>query len=136
VQHAGLAALRAWDSGQRNAKLVRANRDEALPKLVDAGLLRALPEGGWYALLDVRATGLDGAGFADRLLLEHGVSVAPAAGFALRPEQDPAGRVLALSSAEQARHLLRIAFCGDPAELRSGVERIVAFVASRTTESP
>jgi aspartate aminotransferase len=132
VQYAGLAALRQWDAGRDNAELVRGNRDGALPDLVDAGLLRKLPEGGWYAVLDVSDTGLDADAFADQLLTECGVAVAPATGFALRPELDPAGRVLSAPSAPWSRHLVRIAICGDPELTRTGVKLLVEFAAART----
>ncbi|BFU45487.1 pyridoxal phosphate-dependent aminotransferase [Krasilnikovia sp. MM14-A1004] len=132
IQHAGLAALQRWDAGQDNAELVRRNRDGVLPLLVGSGLLGALPHGGWYAVLDVSRTGLDAEAFAGELLSDHGVAVAPATGFALQPRLDDAGRVLEAPAAPWSRHLVRIAFCGDPVALRAGVERLVAFAAARS----
>ncbi|PID54049.1 MAG: hypothetical protein CSB46_04675 [Micrococcales bacterium] len=129
VQRAGLAALGAWQHGERHAALVRQNRDTVMPDQQEAGLLRGLPEGGWYALLDVSSTGLDGQEFSDRLLAEHSVSLAPAAGFALKPALDTAGRVTAAPAAAGSRSLIRLAFCGDPGRLATGVERLLKFAA-------
>jgi arginine:pyruvate transaminase len=38
-------------------------------------------EGAMYAMLDIRATGLSGEGFAERLLEETGVAVMPGESF-------------------------------------------------------
>lgn len=46
-----------------------------------AGLQVNSPQAGMFALLDVRATGLDGVTFCDRLLDEHGVAAMPGESF-------------------------------------------------------
>ena len=46
-----------------------------------AGLAVHRPDAGMFALVDVRATGLDGQGFADRLLDDTGVAVMPGESF-------------------------------------------------------
>ncbi len=132
VQYAGLAALRVRDSSRVNRDLVRRNRDSVLPALRAIGLLRNLPEGGWYAILDISRTGLHAVAFADQLLKQEAVSVAPATGFALRPELDLAGRVLSAPPSEWSRHLVRIAFCGDPVLLEAGVGRLIDFTNACT----
>ena len=134
AQYAGIAALGAREAMSANAKLVEYNRNELLPPLREAGLLPELPEGGWYAILDVSQTGLDAQTFVLALLNTHEVAVVPAAGFALRPEIADDGRVLSLSSPDWARHLVRIAFCGDPSRLASGVDRIVSFARTCASE--
>ncbi|GGW20697.1 aminotransferase [Streptomyces capoamus] len=128
VQYAGLTALKAQDAARANARMVRANRDRALPALREAGLLAELPQGGWYAVLDIASTGVDAETFAAGLLDTHEVGVAPAAGFALRPVLADDGRVLSADPAPEARTLVRLAFCGDPAELDTGVARLLAHV--------
>ncbi|MFJ3232893.1 pyridoxal phosphate-dependent aminotransferase [Streptomyces sp. NPDC086787] len=131
VQYAGLAALQAHEDVARNRAMIRAARDETLPMLVDVGLLDRLPAGGWYALLDVRRTGLEASRFADELLAATDVAVAPAKGFALLPVVDDAGRVVEVRSNPISRHLVRVAFCGDPDLLREGVRAMVDFVSAR-----
>ncbi|MBL1097899.1 pyridoxal phosphate-dependent aminotransferase [Streptomyces coffeae] len=131
VQYAGLAALDAHAAVRRHREMVRAARDEALPMLVTAGLLDALPAGGWYALLDVGRTGMDANTFAEGLLAATDVAVAPATGFALRPVVDNTGRVTEVGSLPMARHLVRVAICGDRELLCAGVRALVDFASQR-----
>ncbi|MEU6217651.1 pyridoxal phosphate-dependent aminotransferase [Streptomyces sp. NPDC047022] len=128
VQYAGLIALKTQDAVRANARMVRANRDRALPALREAGLLAELPQGGWYAVIDVGSTGVDAETFAAGLLETHDVGVAPAAGFALRPVLSDDGRVLSADPSAEARTLVRLAFCGDPDELDTGVTRLLTHV--------
>lgn len=129
VQHAGIAALKSRaDAAATNRKAVQRNRDVALPALVQAGLLRELPAGGWYAMLDVAKTGLDAETFALRLLESKGVAVVPGNGFAMRPTLDDQGRIVSHDYAPWARSLIRIAFCVDPAQLETGVRLLLDFV--------
>ncbi|MFI6044566.1 pyridoxal phosphate-dependent aminotransferase [Nocardia sp. NPDC051321] len=129
VQHAGIAALHGRaDAAATNRKLVQRSRDVALSPLIEAGLLSELPAGGWYAMLDVSRTGLDAETFAMRLLARTGVAVVAGNGFAMRPDLDDRGRLRSFGYAPWARHLIRIAFCVDPAQLELGVQRLVEFV--------
>ncbi|HZF89877.1 pyridoxal phosphate-dependent aminotransferase [Streptomyces sp.] len=129
VQYAGIAALNSrFDASATNLKLVQRNRDVALPPLVRAGLLRELPAGGWYAMVDVTRSGLDAETFATRLLDRKGIAVVPGNGFAMRPELDDQGRVRSHDYAPWARHLVRIAFCVDPVTLETGVRGLIEFV--------
>ncbi|MFD5715395.1 hypothetical protein OQI_27740 [Streptomyces pharetrae CZA14] len=135
VQYAGIAALNSRsDSTAANRKLVQRNRDVALPPLIRAGLLRELPAGGWYAMLDVARTGLDAETFATRLLERKGVAVVPGEGFAMRPDVDERGRVRSHDYAPWARHLVRIAFCVDPVALETGVRGLLEFVDECVTD--
>ncbi|MYR42876.1 pyridoxal phosphate-dependent aminotransferase [Streptomyces sp. SID5910] len=136
VQHAGIAALNGRaDSTAANRKLVQRNRDVALPPLIKAGLLRELPAGGWYAMLDVTRSGLDAESFAMRLLERKGVAVVAGNGFAMRPDVDDRGRIRSHDYAPWARHLVRIAFCVDPVALETGVRRIIEFVEECAAEA-
>ncbi|MDT3728350.1 pyridoxal phosphate-dependent aminotransferase [Streptomyces sp. DSM 41972] len=129
VQYAGIAALNSRaESTAVNRKKVQHSRDVILSPLVEAGLLRELPAGGWYAMLDVARTGLDAETFAPRLLETKGVAVVPGEGFAMRPDADDRGRVHSHDYAPWARNLVRIAFCVDPAALETGVTRLLEFV--------
>ncbi|MFE7806545.1 pyridoxal phosphate-dependent aminotransferase [Streptomyces sp. NPDC057430] len=129
VQYAGIAALNSRaESTAVNRKKVQHNRDVILSPLVEAGLLRELPAGGWYAMLDVARTGLDAETFATRLLESKGVAVVPGEGFAMRPDADDRGRVRSHDYAPWARHLVRVAFCVDPTSLETGVTRLLEFV--------
>ncbi|WP_197321916.1 pyridoxal phosphate-dependent aminotransferase [Saccharomonospora sp. NB11] len=129
AQYAGIAALASRaQSTAANRKLVQHNRDVALPPLIDAGLLRELPAGGWYAMLDVGRTGLDSETFATKLLEAKGVAVVPGNGFAMRPHVDDHGRVTSHDYAPWAQHLVRIAFCVDPTWLENGIGRLLEFV--------
>ncbi|MEW2139634.1 pyridoxal phosphate-dependent aminotransferase [Streptomyces sp. NPDC005409] len=129
VQYAGIAALDSRvEAAEVNRKLVQHNRDVVLEPLVQAGLLRELPAGGWYAMLDVSRTGLDAETFATRLLESKGVAVVPGNGFAMRPDVDDQGRIRSHDYAPWAQHLVRIAFCVDPGSLETGVRLLLEFV--------
>ncbi|MFJ2768452.1 pyridoxal phosphate-dependent aminotransferase [Streptomyces sp. NPDC087300] len=130
VQYAGIAALALPGVTDTHREMVRRNRDTLLAPLVDAGLLRELPAGGWYAMLDVSRTGLDAAAFSMKLLEAQDVAVVAGAGFAMQPRLDAAGRIESAGFAPWSRHLVRIAFCVDPRTLRTGVSRILEFVRS------
>jgi len=56
-------------------------RDMALKILKRHGLFRYTPKGAFYLLIDISATGMDSNTFADRLLEEQRVAVAPGATF-------------------------------------------------------
>lgn len=128
IQHAGIAALAARDALSANHRYVLGNRDIALPALVDAGLLRALPGGGWYVMADVSSTGLTGEEFADELLRRYDVAVVPGSGFSARPEFGLDGSLQPLRPGGAAAGLVRIAFCVDREQLVSGVQRILELV--------
>lgn len=110
VQHAALAALDDEDMPKRAHAHVRAVRDAALGEAVREGFLERLPPAGWYAMVDVSSTGLTSAAFADRLLAEHAVAVAPGGTF-VAPEAPDPGRV-------------RVAFCGDLDATVEGMRRL------------
>ena len=65
----------------------RRRRDIALTILKRHGLFRYTPRGAFYVLIDISATGMDSNTFADRLLEEQRVAVAPGATFGPLAEQ-------------------------------------------------
>lgn len=132
VQWAGLAALDAMSELPGNRERVRSARD-ALAPLGDLGLMPGVPAGGWFALVDVGPLGVTADEFASALLERDAVSVAPARGFALRPIQHPNGTVARVDADPATEHLLRVAFCGDPSEVRGAAGKIAAFAATLAT---
>ncbi|WP_019900982.1 pyridoxal phosphate-dependent aminotransferase [Salinispora arenicola] len=128
VQYGALAALKSDTAVEANREHLRRAAGLLAP-LTEAGLLAYLPEGGWYALLEVPAVGLDATAYAQALLEAQGVALAPADGFAIRPEFDEYGRILGVPTDLAASRFLRVALCGDHTALRRGVERIVEFAA-------
>jgi len=83
IQDAAVFALqqgRAFE--EQIAAPFRRRRDIALRLLEGQNLLRPVdPNGAMYIMLDVRATGLDGEGFANRLLDEAAIAVMPGKSF-------------------------------------------------------
>ena len=83
IQDAALHALR--DGGGTEAAIAaryRRRRDLGLAALDRARGVRAHPaSGGMYLMLDIRATGLSGAAFAEALLEAEGIAVMPGESF-------------------------------------------------------
>ena len=71
------------------------------------------PAGGMFLLVDVSATGLDGHGFAERLLESVGVSVVPGFGFG-----------------ESMKNFVRIGYLSDIGVLEEAIKRIARFMGS------
>jgi len=113
---AALSGPQEWQREQVDA--YQAGRDAFLAALAQAPALRAnRPEGGYYLLLDIAATGLGAHAFAEELLKETAVAVTPMAGWGA----DDFGKTL-----------VRVIFTNEPPErLREAGERIVAFARSR-----
>lgn len=114
----------------------RRRRDLALGILRPAGLADYAPEGAFYVMADGSSTGMTGDAFAEELLREERVAVAPGAGFALQPQFDPDGAPRAEPAPSgmpdyptnpKALRRVRIAFCVSDAELREGLTRMVRF---------
>ena len=136
IQWGALNALGEQASVERMRETYRRRRDLALSVLKPAGLADYTPEGAFYILADVSRTGLDGDAFAQRLLREERVAVAPGAGFALQPtvgrDNFPVGEMTPAGAPEyatnpKAKHRVRIAFCVSDEELREGLTRLVRF---------
>ncbi len=83
IQDAALHALTncAAEEAEVAARYQR-RRDIAVAALGNGRVLRAVPpRGGMYVMLDVRGTGLDGIGFARRLLDDEAIAVMPGESF-------------------------------------------------------
>lgn len=139
TQLGALPALRESERAgvARMREVYRRRRDLALEILRPAGLADYVPEGAFYIMADVSSTGMTGDLFAEALLREERVAVAPGAGFALEPEFLPDGTPRAEPSPTgmpdyptnpKARQRVRIAFCVSDEELREGLTRMVRFV--------
>ena len=83
--------------------------DEELSKI--HGLTHTVPQGAFYVLVDVSATGMDGSTFANRLLEEADVAAVPAGAFGA-------------SSA----NCIRLSFAASEAQIQEGLRRIAAFM--------
>ncbi len=83
IQDAALFALTLGaDFEAQNAAPFRRRRAIALDLLAGQNAVRAVPpQGAMYMMLDIRATGLDGNSFAERLLDEHQIAVMPGESF-------------------------------------------------------
>ncbi|MDP4573137.1 aminotransferase class I/II-fold pyridoxal phosphate-dependent enzyme [Pseudomonas sp. LPH60] len=112
VQNAAVVALdsdlpelvQMRDEYRRRRDLVCALLDQC------PGLTPICPDGGMFVMVDVRRTGLDAQGFADRLLDDHGVSVL--AGEAFGPSAAGHIRIgLVLDCERLAEACRRIARC-------------------------
>jgi aspartate/methionine/tyrosine aminotransferase len=86
-------------------------RDLAVDILGGAGLMVARPSGAFYILARVSATGMSGTDFARRLLIEHGVAVAPGETFG------PGGS-----------GMVRVSLAASRAALQEGLGRLVGAV--------
>jgi aspartate aminotransferase len=113
VQFAGLAALDDHEHLARHHSYVRATRDAAVRALSAAGLLWTMPEGGWYALINLARYTADTDAFCRRLLHRAGVALAPGGGFL------PVGDDI-------ARGLARMALCGERTATLEGIDRLLA----------
>lgn len=122
VQHAAAAALSDLDAPRLAAEHVRSVRDAALTGAVAAGLLDQLPPAGWYAMVDISATGCGSAEFCERLLAEHQVLVAPGSAFVTPGAPDPRS--------------VRVAFCGDRDATVEGVRRLVLLATALREKVP
>ena len=119
TQAAGVAALTsgpegAWEAADAMRDIYQRRCRIALAALTQAPGLRCVePEGGMFALLDVRGTGLSARDFANRLFEAEKVSVLDATAFG----PSAAGHV-------------RLSFAIEDAELTEACRRIARFAAS------
>jgi arginine:pyruvate transaminase len=83
IQDAAAHALTTCGAQEAEvARRYRRRRDVALAALGNGATVRVVPpQGGMYLMLDVRGTGLDGIGFAGRLLEDEGIAVMPGESF-------------------------------------------------------
>lgn len=85
IQDAAAFALAQGAAAERAvAAPFQRRRDLVLRAIAGQGVVRAVPPAGaMYVMLDIRATGLSGEAFANRLLDEHGIAVMPGESFGL-----------------------------------------------------
>ncbi|GAB2865490.1 pyridoxal phosphate-dependent aminotransferase [Nocardioides pacificus] len=101
------------DFPTRLAADLSARRDLLCAGLVDAGLTPRVPEGTYFATTDVRHLGWeDGRAFCLALPKRAGVVAIPVQGF--------------YDDVDEGRHLVRWAFCKEPALIAEGVRRLAA----------
>ena len=112
VQEAAVFALNQGPALEEEiAEPFRRRRQIALDVLKGQNVVRAIPaDGAMYIMLDIRATGLSGDAFADRLLETHHIAVMPGESFG----QAAAGH-------------LRVAMTVDDDAFRLALTRLVAF---------
>ncbi len=111
-QHAVAQALQLEDVYFEDlAEDYRRRRDRLCDGLADAGFAVFVPEGTYYATVDVRSVGYDDdVTFCRELPAKVGVAAVPTSVFYLHPER--------------GKHLARFAFCKTDAVLDEGVERL------------
>ena len=108
VQDAAAVALADLTIPPTVTARFRERRDALVAALrAEAGLEFSAPAGGMFLLVDVSATGLDGAAFAAGLLEAEGVAIVPGFGFG-----------------EAAEGLVRIGFLAPPERLAEAARRI------------
>ena len=140
IQWGGIPAIQDPERAGvgRMCAAYKRRRDLALSILKPAGMADYEPEGAFYIMADTSATGMTGDEFAVALLREERVAVAPGVGFALAPEYDGDGALLAVPyehgapvypTSPKALHRVRVAFCVSDDELREGLTRMVRFAA-------
>jgi aspartate aminotransferase/aminotransferase len=119
AQKAGEAAL---DGAQRDAKSFRdafmRRRDIVVDVLGNTGLLPLVPQGAFYALVDIAVTGRDSLDFARDLLANRATAVVP--GITFGPSCD---------------RYIRVAFTIADDELREGLERLRAHIEQLSRRS-
>lgn len=93
----------------------RSRRDIALKILKGHGLFRYTPKGAFYLLIDISATGMDSNTFADRLLEEQRVAVAPGATFGPLAEK-----------------YIRVSLATEDHVLVEGLEKICNYIKIKT----
>ncbi len=93
----------------------RRRRDLALGILEQHGLRSYTPRGAFYVLVDILGTGLDADTFADQLLAERRVAVAPGTTFG-----------------KSAARYVRISFAAEDGVVAEGLERTCDFIQARS----
>ena len=112
IQEAGLYALgQGAEAEAAIAAPFLRRRQMVLTRVAAQNRVRVIPpDGAMYVMLDIRATGLSGTGFAERLLEETGVAVMPGESF----------------GAAAAGHL-RVALTLPDARFAEAVDRLIDF---------
>ncbi|RQG96520.1 pyridoxal phosphate-dependent aminotransferase [Natrarchaeobius chitinivorans] len=112
-QHAAIAALEGPKEPVRRMNEKYRERRDRVADRVDSlqGVSCPVPEGSFYAFLDMRDTGLSSEEISERLLLDHGVVTAPGSGFG-----------------DAGDGFVRISFANNINRVNEGLDRIEAFL--------
>lgn len=111
-QEAALAALTGpQDCVEHMRQAYEARRDLVRDLLEPAGLLPTVPQGAFYALVDLRSTNMPSRDAVLRLIEEEGITLSPGTAF---------GR--------EAEGMARMSLASSEEDLQAGCERIVRFV--------
>lgn len=118
VQDAADFALNQGDAVEQEvAAPFRRRRELTMKALAGQNLVRPVPaQGAMYVMLDIRATGMDGEGFANALLDAEHIAVMPGESFG----KAAAGHV-------------RVAMTIDDARYVDALERLIAFAGRQAT---
>ncbi|GAB7549212.1 succinyldiaminopimelate transaminase [Cupriavidus sp. 8B] len=116
VQGASIAAWQDEAHVVENRRLYREKFAFAIPRLRQVASLHA-PQAGFFAWLDIGASGLDDVAFTRELLAEQNLAVVPGSYLArtVRDHNPGVGHI-------------RIALVASPEECAQGVERLIRFV--------
>lgn len=116
VQDAADFALNQGDAVEEEvAAPFRRRRDLTMTAIAQQNLVRAVPaQGAMYVMLDIRATGMDGDGFANALLDEEHIAVMPGESF----------------GAAAAGHI-RVAMTIPDAQYLDALQRLLGFAAAK-----
>ena len=109
VQEAGVAALRE-DVGPMR-EVYRRRRDYVTSRLRAMGLTFPEPQGAFYVFVDIRKYGMTSDEFAARLIREGKLAAVPGSCFGVEG-------------------FLRLTYCYEDAELKKGLDRLEAFLAT------
>lgn len=93
----------------------RRRRDMAINTLKKHGLYSYTPQGAFYVLIDITSTGMDSNIFADRLLSEQRVALAPGATFGIL-----------------ASKYVRVSLAADETVVTAGLERVCDFIKANS----
>jgi len=115
-QIAALAALDCDEELKANVEVYRANRALMIEGLAAAGFTNfAPPDGAFYVYADVSDLTDDSHAFAAEILEQAGVAVTPGVDF----------------DKERGRNTLRFSYARSTEDIREGLARLAAFMASR-----
>ena len=109
LQEAGVAALREDTAPMR--EVYRRRRDYVTSRLRAMGLTFPEPKGAFYVFVDIRKYGMTSDEFASRLIREGKLAAVPGSCFGVEG-------------------FLRLTYCYEDAELKKGLDRLEAFLAT------
>lgn len=116
AQRLALHAMDCADELDQNKAVYAANRALVMSRLRAMGLDRfAPPDGAFYVYVDVSDFTDDALSFADEILDQAGVAVAPGVDF----------------DAQRGHHWLRLSYARSTADITEGLARLAAFMAER-----